>query len=231
MKIDNKKDVIALLRNILLFSSLTAEEIHKISGKLVVRKFKKNETILYEEDTNEFMYVILSGKVKVTQTTEDGREVILAIHRTGDFFGEVSLLDGKTAPAMVLAMENSIIALISRKDFYTLIHSQDKVLNVLLQILCSRLRESWGKIQMLSFNNAAQRVKMLFLSLSNEYGKLTDDGVILNIKLTHQDMANMAGVTRETVTRVLDKWQKEGDISILKNKQICLSHGFFTVAL
>ena len=94
----------------------------------------------------------------------------------------------------------------------------------LLHILSLRLREAWKRIQLLNFNNASQRVKMLLLMLSETYGTKNPrgTGTVLNIKLIHQDIADMTGLTRETVTRVLDKWQKSGEIQILKNKYIQL---------
>ena len=110
---------IRLLRRIYLFSSLTNEELHAIAGKIIVKSFKRHEVILHDEDTNEFMYSILEGEVKVVQTTEEGKEIILAMHRSGDFFGELSLIDGKTVPATVLATKDSITAIISKKDFYS----------------------------------------------------------------------------------------------------------------
>jgi CRP/FNR family transcriptional regulator len=151
------------------------------------------------------------------------------MHQTGDFFGELSLIDGKTAPAAVHATRNSMTAIISKKDFYTLLLSQNKVLENLLQIFCSRLRESIKKIQMLNFNNAAQRIKMLFLMLSDSHGEKSDAGTVLKIKLIHQDIADMTGLTRETVTRVLDKWLKGGEIKILKDKHILLTHEFESI--
>jgi CRP/FNR family cyclic AMP-dependent transcriptional regulator len=219
---------IEYFKKIQLFSSLTDEELHQISDKLIVRRFKKNEIILQEEDTNEYMYIILDGKVKVAQTTEDGKEILLAMHHSGEFFGEMSLIDGKTSPATVVATEDSIAAIISKRDFYSLIKAQGKVLDSLLLILCSRHREAWEKIQMLNYNNASQRVKILFLMLSDKYGEKTPEGVKLNIKLTHQEIAEMTGLTRETVTRVIDKWQKDGGINVLKNKLIHLNATFLT---
>jgi CRP/FNR family transcriptional regulator len=223
------------LKNIQLFTSLTDEELRKVSDKLSIKRFKKNDTILLEEDTNEFMYIILSGKVKVTRTTTEGKEIIFAIHQTGNFFGEITLIDGQTMPASVIATEDSLIAIISKKDFFSLLFLQKKILLNLLTIFCSRLRKSWETIQLLNFNNASQRVKMLFLMLSEEYGKQTDNGITLNIKLTHQNISDMTGMTRETVTRIIDKLQKNGDITVLKNKFIHLNTNYlkkdFDVAL
>lgn len=219
---------IEYFKKIQLFSSLTDEELRQISDKLIVKRFRKNEIILQEEDTNEYMYIILDGKVKVAQTTEDGKEILLAMHHSGEFFGEMSLIDGKTSPATVIATEDSTAAIISKKDFYSLIKTQGKVLDNLMLILCSRYRESWEKIQMLNYKNASHRIKILFLMLSDKYGEKTAEGVTLNIKLTHQEIADMTGMTRETVTRVIDKWQKDGEINVLKNKFIHLSANFLT---
>ncbi|MEJ2253354.1 MAG: Crp/Fnr family transcriptional regulator [Nitrospirota bacterium] len=220
------KSLIEKLKPIPFFASLTENDFSQLSGKIKIKQFRKNEIILYEEDTNEYMYTILQGKVKVVQISEEGKETILAIHRTGDFFGEMSLIDGKTVPATVLSTENTLCAIISKGDFYSLLYSQEKIVERLLQILCSRLRNSWDMIQILNFKNASQRLKMLFYLLSEEYGKKTDDGIMLDIKLTHRDIANMAGITRETVTRVLDKMQKDKEIAVLKNKAIRLSPDF-----
>ncbi len=221
------KPEIEFLKDIELFSSLTEDELHEITStrSIVIKKFRKGQTILYEEDTNEYMYIIFEGEVKAIQTTEDGKEIILAMHGSGDFFGEISLLDGKTIPARVMATKDAITAIISKKDFYSLL-GHNKVAIKMSQILCSRLRESWAKVQMLNFNNASQRVKMLLIMLSDKYGSKSDEGIILEIKLTHQDIAEMSGMTRETVTRVIDKLQKSGEIAVLKNKVIRLTPDF-----
>ncbi len=217
---------IDFLRNTQLFSSLTDDELNRIGSKIRIEEFKKNEVVLREEDTNEFMYIILFGKVKVIQTTENGKEIILAVHKSDDFFGEVSLIDGKTSPATVQTLENSLIAFIARKDFYLLLSTQDRVLEKLLHIFCSRLRESWERIYILNAKNASDRVKMLFLMLSHQNGDKTSEGVVLNLKLTHQEIADMTGLSRETVTRILDRLQKDGEITILKSKLICLKTNF-----
>jgi len=219
----HKLDVkLNLLEQINLFSSLNIDELSSIQKKIIIKSFKKNQTILHEEDTNEFMYIILFGSVKVVQMTEDGREILLAIHRSGEFFGEISLIDKETLPATVIAIEDSSIAIISGRDFFSILKENNKILDNLLKIFCARLRESWKRIKILSFTNAEQRVKMLFMKSYS----LTEEGSILNIRLTHQDIANMIGISRETVTRIIDKWRREGNIKILKNRKILLTDNF-----
>lgn len=223
MSNDNKND---FLKKTDLFASLPDEELDEIMDKIIVKQFKKNETVFYEEDTNELMYLILIGKIKAIRTTEDGKEIILAIHKAGSFFGEMSLIDGKTAPASIVALENSLLAIITKEDFTEITMNYPAVTMNLLKILCSRLRKSWDNVQLLNFNNAAQRVKMLLYSLSEDHGTKSENGVDLNIKLTHQDISDMSGLTRETVTRVIDKMQKSKEISVGKNKLISLSNNF-----
>jgi CRP/FNR family cyclic AMP-dependent transcriptional regulator len=220
------KYAVDYLKKIDLFFSLTDEELHKISHKIIIKHFKKNEIILYEEDTSQYMYMILKGKVKVFQTTKDGKEIFLALHKSGEFFGEMSLIDGKTSPATVMATEDSNVAIISKKDFYVSVGTQKKVLGNLLLILCSRLRESWETIQLLNLKNASDRIKILLFTLSNKYGEKTSKGITLNIRLTHQEIADMTGMTRETVTRVLDRWLRDGEINILDSRLIQLNTDF-----
>ena len=220
---------IEILKKNSLFSSLTLKELIDIRGKIIFKNFSRNEIILREEQTSEFMYIILDGAAKVVQTTDAGKEIIMTMHKSGDFFGELSLIDGKTAPAAVRATKDSLIAIISKQEFFSLLLSQNKVLENLLKILCGRIRESMKKIQILNFNNAAQRIKMLFMMLSESHGDQVREGTILKIKLIHQDIADMTGLTRETVTRILDKWRKSGEIQILKNKFILLKPEFETI--
>jgi len=225
------EDRAVLLKRIRLFQHLTDKELYELSPKVQLREFRKNHIILHEEDTNSFMYIIVQGKVKIYQIGDEGKEMILSVHGTGEFFGEMSLIDGKTDPATVAAMEPSLIAVISRSDFYEMLYSQKKILENLLELLCSRLRESWKKIQLLNFNDAAQRVKMLLLMLAEDYGDKTEEGTTLRIKLIHQNMADMTGLSRETVTRVLDKLKINGEIKITKEKFIQLLPEFDSISL
>jgi len=227
---EHKQDC-EVLKCIQLFQYLSDDELQAIWPKVVFREFKKGQTILREQNTNQFMYIIIRGKVKISQMSEDGKERILSLHNAGEFFGEMSLIDGATTPATVAALEPSMVAIISRNDFYALLYTHTKVLDNLLNILCCRLRESWKKIQMLTFHNASDRVKMLLMMLADTQGEKTDRGTVLNVKLIHQNIADMTGLTRETVTRVLDRFVKSGEITILGNKLIQLNPEFESISL
>ncbi len=220
-----------ILRGIALFSSLSDNELHEIRAHVVLRDFKKNQVILREEETSGFMYIIIDGKVKISRSGKEGKETILSMHGAGEFFGELSLIDGKTTPASVVAVEDSTVAIISKEHFHSLLYTQRKVLENLLQILCSRLRESWQKIEMLNFNDAAQRLKMLLNILAETYGEKTAQGTILRVRLIHQDIADMTGLTRETVTRVLDRLKKNKEIETLESKYIRLNPEFYSIQL
>lgn len=215
------------LRLAQLFSDLTDEELNAISARVSLREFQKHEIILFEEDTNRYMYSVLEGEVKVFYTSEEGKESIVAFHGKGESFGEVSLIDQLTIPATVAAVEKSVLLIIERKEFFKIIYDQPKVMNKLLCLLAGRLRSSWNQVRMLHFKDASFRVMLSIKELSAERGTPVQKGVQLNLKLTHQNLADMTGLTRETVTRVLDKLKKMDMLSIQENRCMLITHKFF----
>ncbi len=218
------------LRNIELLAALSDDTIMAVFHKLKVRRYRKNDLVFLQEDSNNYVYFILNGSVKVTQLSEDGKEIIIAIHQAGSFFGEMSLIDGTTVSANVYSAESSVIGLLSGEDFYSLLYGNREVLQSLLKILCRRIRSSNDKIEILNTGNASQRIKIMLILMSKKNGTETAKGILLNTRATHQDIANLTGLTRETVTRAINKWLKHGDISISDRKAIHLNHSFFTTS-
>ena len=195
--------------------------------KLVVRKhFSRDQVVLIEEDTSQYMYIVLSGKVRVVQQSSEGKERLLAIHKRGGYFGELSLFDGKTAPATVIAMDDAEIGLLSKSDFDMLVLKNEKILFQFLSALCMRLRESWQMIMMLSFADAEERVRSVLKNMSKLHGVKDQRGVLVSLKLTHKDIANYASVSRETVTRIMNRFSKNGEIEILDKRFILLKPTF-----
>ena len=217
----------ALLGRIHLFTDLSVGEIDDIAKRIDLKDFARGETILHAEDTNKFMYVVLRGEVKVFQTTTDGREMILAFHCSGDSFGEISLIDQLASPAAVCAVEDSIVAIISRSDFLEIIHANSKILNNLLLSLTSRLRNAWDQNRMLHFRDATHRIRALLCHLAETRGEQRQGNTVLPMRLTHQSIADMTGLTRETVTRVIDKWKREGRIAVNEQRHLVIQDVFF----
>lgn len=215
-----------IIRGIPLFTSLSDEELRDLQHILVEKNFPKGRIVLLEEDMQNYMYIILSGKVKVVHLDEDGKEHILAVHKPGDFFGEMALLDGKTAPATVMTMEDTGIVIIAKRDFEEYLLRNDKVLRQIIAILCSRLREAWMMLRVLSLPNAEERIKTVLRLISAGNGVRDQRGTIITLKLTHQDIADYASVSRETVTRLLNRLVKDGTIEILDDRNILLKPGF-----
>lgn len=217
----------SIIKNIPFFAHLTGEELSVLEKVIIKKNFSKNEVILLEEDTQNFMYIVFSGKIKVVQISIEGKEQILAIHSSGSFFGEMALLDGKTSPATVIAMEDSVIGLISKYNFEKYLLKNEKVFREISSMLCSRLREAWMRLKVLSFADAEQRIKAALKLMSINYGIKDKRGTMIALRLTHKDIAACASVARETVSRLLEKLSKEGDIELIDNKYILLTPSFY----
>ena len=209
-----------LLRRVPLFSTLSDAEFKNLEHLFLVRTYRKNQLIFLEEDTGHYMYIVVAGKVKVTKATDSGKESLLAIHQAGDFFGEMALLDGKTSPATVSAMEDCKLVSITSADFHGLLMHNEKVVRQIIQVLCARLRHAWGQLQGLSYSTAEERIRGGLLQLSRRHGVVDARGVIINLRITHQELAEMVGTARETVTRTLATLQRAGIIQIEQRRII-----------
>jgi CRP/FNR family transcriptional regulator, cyclic AMP receptor protein len=201
------------IRKVPLFSTLTDDEFNSLQHVFIIRSYRRNQVIFIEEDTGNYMYLVLAGKVKVAKASSGGRETILAIHKAGDFFGEMSLLDGKTAPATVSAMEDSKIISVSGTDFHKHLMHNEKVLLQIIDVLCARLRQVW-QTQSLSLSKADARICMGIHQLAKKHGIQDAHGIIIDLKITHQELAEMVGTSRETVTRVLTRLRDKGIIEV-----------------
>ncbi|HSW38806.1 MAG TPA: Crp/Fnr family transcriptional regulator [Acidobacteriota bacterium] len=210
-----------MIRTVPLFSTLSDEEFKKISHIFVTRSYRKNQIIFLEEETGNYMYLVASGKVKVSKSSAGGKETILAIHRTGDFFGEMSLLDGKTEPATVSAMEDAKIISVSGADFHRYLLHNEKVILQIIQVLCARLRQVW-QTQSQSSSTAESRIRTGIHDLSRKHGIRDVHGTIIDLKITHQELAEMVRTSRETVTRVLTQLREQNIIEINERRIVVL---------
>lgn len=203
-------DKITLLQTVPIFKDLSNKEIITMSEKMVSRSYDKGQMILLEEALGETFFVISNGSVKITRLSDDGREVILAMLGEGDFFGEMSLLDGEGRSANVVALDDAEVLTLSRNDFLDILQKFPMIAISLLEELASRLRKSDQQIESLSLSDVEHRIGMTLIRLSEELGKIKNGNVNIQGLPYQQDIANMAGTSRETVSRTLSLLEEKG---------------------
>jgi CRP/FNR family transcriptional regulator, cyclic AMP receptor protein len=202
------------LKYVPIFSELDDDTLEKIS-KLGIRKsFKKESVVLFEHETGTALFVIVDGKVKVSRVSDDGKEVILTILGESDFFGEMAILDGLSRSANVTAMEDSELFIIQRSEFLELLNVHPEVSIALLQELTQRLRSADMKIKSLSLKDAEGKVATVILQLADDVGKIKQGTVEIEKLPFQHDLANMAGTSRETISRTLHTFAKKGLVEL-----------------
>jgi len=209
---------VSFLRNVPIFNELSDQELEKIAGLGIRKKYKKGSIILLEEETGAALFVIVSGKVKIVRMDDDGREVILSILGESDFFGEMAILDGLTRSASVVATSKSELFMIHRRDFLKLLNDYPLVAIALLRELTGRLRKADAQIKSLSLKDAAGRVANVVLQLADDIGMFRKGRVEIDELPLQQDLANMAGTSRETISRMIHKFIKKGYLQLQGNK-------------
>jgi CRP-like cAMP-binding protein len=202
------------LSNVPIFSDLKGETLEKIAKSGLIQTYKKNAVILSEEDSGSALFVIVEGKVKISRSSNDDKEVILAILNESDFFGEMSLLDGMARSATVTAVEDSKLFMIQRPEFLDLLSKFPDVSVALLTELTRRLRAATMKIKALSLKDAEGKVATVLLQLADEVGKIRQGVVEIDNLPYQQELANMAGTSRETISRTLHSFAKKGLVEL-----------------
>ena len=213
--------IAAFLRKIPMFSELSDEDLEGIAALFRERRYRKNDIIFMEEDTGQYMYLVKEGRVKVTRLLPNGKEMILAFHEAGEYFGEMALIDGGTTPASVTAVLPTIIFVMGAKEFSKLLE-HPKTNRVILRTLCNRCRDAWAQIEVLTFHNADARVRMAFHQLVKKRGVETDNGYMIPMKLTHKELSDIVGISRETATRVLSHLQEQDLIRVETRRFVVL---------
>jgi len=201
------------LRNVSLFESLDQQELEALSDVTFTRTFSKDNVIILAEEEGDTLFILKKGQVKVSIVSEGGREVILSLLGPGSVFGELSLLDGKPRSANVVAIEETDLLMLRRVDFLQLIYKTPQIATALLAELATRMRKTDRQIEGLALLDVTSRISDTLLQLATEQGAKTTDGVTIESRPTQQELANMSGTTRETVSRVLKRLESQGYIN------------------
>jgi CRP/FNR family transcriptional regulator, cyclic AMP receptor protein len=202
------------LRKVSLFSELKEDELRQIAGVVREQHYRKNVTIFHINDPGNALFILKSGMVKITIEDQSGREIILRILYPTEFFGEMALIDGMPRSATVTTQEPSDALIIYREQFISLIEKSPKILLDMAAVLSRRLRKVNELIRSLAFYDVYGKVARVLLNLAAERGRTTGHGTVIDLRLTQQELAELAGMSRETMTRTLRDFQQAGCVRI-----------------
>lgn len=212
--------IVGLLKGVELFSELNEDQLGMLANLVVAQNFNRDETVVLEgDDSVQALYLIASGSVQVYMTGVDGRETILSFLERGDFFGEMSLIDGEPRSASVRTVTDAQLLIIHRESFLQLIRQSPEIAMGLLSEFSKRLRKANRQIGSLSTMSVSGRVAGTLLNLMQERGVRihTDNGKMVTVihnRPTQQQLADMSGTTRETVSRICSLLVRAGAIAM-----------------
>ena len=195
---------------------LTLLRTSPISSSGRTKHVGTKEWIFGKGDPATQLFFILDGRVKVSSSSEDGKEIIFAILGPGELFGEVALLEGMEHSASVITLEPTDLLAFDRQDFLALVQEQPPFALSLLTTVCSRLRGASELAEDISFLPLPVRLAKRLIALAHSYGIASSRGRRIGLHLCQQELANMVSTTRESVNKQLALWHEEGLISTRK---------------
>ncbi len=199
-----------LLRNVPMFSLLSGVQLLLLTQVLLRKPYPRNSTVVAAGDPSDALYIVISGRLKVTISDKEGREAILAILNQGDFFGEMGLIDQAPRSATVVTIESCELLTITRTDFMKCLQKNfDLAMNV-IRGLVERLRQADNKIGSLALMDVCGRVARLLM----EMAETVDGQKVVTKKLPKQQIAKMIGASREMVSRVMKEMETSGHIEV-----------------
>lgn len=202
------------VKKLSFFSEIDDEDANKIANLIIERKYKKNMIIFMEGEPSEAVYFVKSGKVKISKNTADGKEHIIHIMTDGEVFAEACLFGISPYPANAEAIEDSEVYMIKNADLERLLESSPKTAIQIIKVMSKRLNLVSSQIENLALRDAYGKTASLIIQLLKETGITVGNGVVLKTDLSRQDMGNMVGLTRETLTRALTRLKNDGAVDI-----------------
>jgi CRP-like cAMP-binding protein len=193
-----------------LFTSLPLPALEDLTQRMQVRKCVAHETVVSQDEPGDSLFLIMSGRVKVVIFGENGREVTLSVLRPGDVFGEVSLFDGGARSATCVALEATTLLVLSREHLLAHLSASPRTALNLLGEMANRLRRADESIAQLALCDVNERLIRRLIGLAREDGNETNEGLVLRRRPTQQELANMIGSCRETISRAFNQLARDG---------------------
>lgn len=210
------------LKNCQLFEQLTTDDLQEIERRSKARTFPRGTPVYLPLDETNSVFLLASGRVKICHLTPDGKQSILAFIEPGELFGELAMLDTGPRNEYAESVEKSTIVLIPGEVMQRTMAANAGVTLGVTKLIGLRRRRIEQRLKNLLFLSNRERLTHLLLELAEQYGVRENTGLRLRIQLSHQDLANVIGSTRETVTVVLGELQQEGLVSLGRRRLVIL---------
>jgi len=207
-------ELAAVLERAALLSSLSQQELQLLAARTVRKHLSEGEILFSEGEPCSGLHIIAQGKVRIFKTSVGGREHVLALNGPGETVAELPVFDGGPYPASAMAVEDTEIAFISRRDFHAYCLEHPEVALKVLSVVGGRLRRLVCIIEELSFTTIRQRLISALLKLAQTEGKKTERGIEFQLPATHQELASQLGTVRELISRNLMRLQAEGLLEV-----------------
>ncbi len=212
------------LAELSLFRGLPPERLQRLNEQLRKKVAPAGTNLITADQPGEVVYVILEGTVKILVEQADGREVILAFLGAGDTVGEMSLVDSAGRSATVVTLEKCLLLWMDRRTFQELLVHVPEFAQNLVRMLTSRLRLANEQIQALSALDVAGRLARQLLAFSERYGlRQPNGGILIPLRLTQSDLADLVGASRERVNQVLGELRQRGLLTLDSTHRITVN--------
>ena len=209
------------VKKVSIFNTLTAEEVKELSRYFLPESFTKKEFIFSEGDSSEWLYIVKTGKVKITKLSNEGKEIILEIISPYEMFGGIAVVRGFPYPANAVAMEESEVLKISRKNLLSLMDKLPNLMYCMALSIGDRIKDTHETLKSIALEKVESRIASLLIKLSEKSGEKVSEGTAITMKLTKQDIAEMVGTTVETSIRTLSKLAK-ADLVVSRSGKIII---------
>lgn len=212
-----------ILERTQLFRGLPLATIQRISALSIRRSYKSGTVVFSQSDPGDALYGVITGKIRISATSRDGREIFLNIMEPGDAFGEIALLDGRPRTATASATSPAELIIITRDHFLDLLKSEPRLATHVIQLLCERIRWTSGLAEESALLSVPERLARRLLSLGELHGHAVSDGVQLNV--SQEEVARFLGLSRQAVNQHLQHWKARGWITLGRGKIIVVDEG------
>jgi CRP-like cAMP-binding protein len=207
-----------ILERTRLFHGLPAATIRQISGLSTRRSYGPGAIVFSQADPGDALYGVVTGKIRISAGSPDGREIFLNIMEPGDTFGEIALLDGRHRTATASATVPSELIIITRDHFLGLLEREPKLVRHVVQLLCERIRWTSGLAEDSALLGVPARLARRLLSLGKLHGRETAHGI--ELRSSQEDVARFLGLSRQVVNQYLQNWKGQGWLTLGRNKMI-----------